>query len=222
MRNTNRITFFCLLISLALFGCKKERTINLDVTVVDGVSNQPVKGALVGLKYKDYTNYGKADPMEKETWFGATDNNGNYSYKHIMERKTGNYSLFVSAGRDYSHCMSPDYSLGENISTGKKVKKTIKLIRYYHYLLSLENTNCFDQTDTVWVSIPNDEYGHYNVWAGCSPTTIHLGGYNNLTFSSMKSMVTFHVKVKRNGVITEFDQPETLQFGSITPVQINY
>jgi hypothetical protein len=216
MKN-RRIAFFALLIPIIFSGCGKQKTLNLDLIVVDGTSEQPVSCHVILWHTKEVAGQGGTDIY---TTLGDTDDEGKFRYKKKLG-KIHNPKLIISAGKNYSHCMFPDYSWGKATSMGSKHKETIILRRNYHYLVSIKSVNCFDQSDTAWISI-SEEYAPVYRKIGCVDETIILGGYSNLSYTSIDQTPVFHIKVKRNGVVTEFDQPVTLQFGSITPVQIDY
>ena len=43
-----------------------------------------------------------------------------------------------------------------------------------------------------------------------------------ISYTSSLSAISFHIKVKRNGQVTEYDETKQLTKGMITPISIEY
>jgi hypothetical protein len=209
--------------SFLLTACnKKKETLNLELTIRDFHTGEPI-AAGVELSYQENPVQGSA---VSTMWLGTAGADGKFSYKSRIGKKY-KLQLSIHGGEEYTHVMSLAYGFGsayQETSLGGKHSYTIELKRQYRYLLRLESVNCVDATDSVWVS-SDQEYSATYLRTGCIDEDIHFntfGGPQPYSYSDSNPNQVFHVKVKRNGVVTEFDQSAVLQPGVITPVDIQY
>lgn len=211
--------FILSLSALVLFtfvGCKKQKTLHVDLTVRDFNTGEAIK-ANVSLEYTNQVGQGNTTILMP---LGETDNDGKLEIKKYLGKKY-NLRLIVYGGVNYTHCMAT-YSYGVETRTGRKQKVVAELHRQYRYLLSLKNINCFDQTDTVWVTLNETFFSPTYRLVGCVDTTVFLGGSSTLSWSSLSLQPIFHIIVKRNGVTSESNYQGLLQNNVITPIQIDY
>lgn len=214
--------FFALLLLFSACDKEEENTLNLELMIRDFDTGQPI-AAGVKLYYQENPVQGSA---VSETLLGTADASGKFSF-HADIGKKYKLRLCIVGGSEYTHVMDLAYGGGsawQEISTGSKYEHTFELKRQYRYLVSLESVNCFDATDTVWVK-SDQLYSPTYIRTGCVDEALHFNTGSGLapySFSDSNLTPVFHVKVKRNGVVTEFDQSATLQAGVITPVSITY
>lgn len=215
-------SILCALPLLLLFSAcnKKEKTLKLELTIRDFYTGEPI-AAGVRLYYQENPVQGSA---VSNMSLGNADASGKFSYKANIGKKY-KLQLRIYGGEAYTHVMSVDGgSATQNTSTGSKHEYTIELKRQYRYLVSLNSVNCVDATDTVWIK-SNQQYSPTYVRTGCVDEAMYFNTYSGpaaYSFSDENPNPVFHVKVKRNGVVTEFDQGTALQAGVITPVEIQY
>lgn len=199
-----------------LNACQKDKTLSLELTIRDYHSGEPIKSSVI-LEYTDQTGPAQA---ENTMVLGTTDDNGYIKIKRYIGKKY-NLHLMLGSGENYTHCMANKGSYYKKINSGAKYKYTIELKRVYHYLVYLKNVNCFDETDSAWVAAVQQYTPTYKL-VGCADTIPYFGYSQNLSFSNVGPDILFHVKVKRNGVTTEYDQAFVLEKNVITPLTLEY
>lgn len=212
--------FLSLFAPLFFFGCRKDDTINLDLTVIDAETGEPLVAG-VSVHY-DMTG---AQDVAGEIYLGQTDSNGKLRVKKDIGDKRFQ-KLYIYGGKFYTHSMVftvgwPSKSV--EISSGSKKTLTVEVQPIYHYFAHIKNVNCFDATDSVWITTLNQPLNQSYSFAGCADETPILGGLSeNISFSSYSNSISFHIKVKRNGQVTEYDETKQLTKGTITPISIEY
>lgn len=213
-----------LLILLVVFpvvsACHKNREVYLDIQVVDDETGEPV----ICYAEAHYEWTGGQDKSGSVV-LGDTDGEGRLRVRKDIGKNRGGLQLYLYAGKFYTHCMPLSMSWQSHtsdLSTGSKIKKTIRLKPMYHYRVSIKNVNCFDETDSVWISVNNDNQTPVYRYAGCADETPILGGLSDISFTSLASVVSFHIKVKRNGQVTEYDETKQLTKGIVSPIAIDY
>jgi len=206
-----------ILLPLVFYGCHKSNTLYLDLTVVDSETGDPVQVSA-------WIYYGMEGGTDNQgtIQLGNTGEDGHMKVQKELGRK-GKLELRLHGGKYYTHAMSTifNYSQSSSIGGGKS-KRTIQLKPMYHYLVSIKNVNCFDATDSVWISLNDPVMSPKYKYAGCADVTPLLGGFSNLSYTSITQQATFHVKVKRNGQVTEYDEIKNLTKGIISPISIHY
>lgn len=223
MKTPLQIIFLSLIIVFLFQGCTKQKNLNLDLTFVDSETSEPVQAGVwvhYGDLYEQFGEYG-------EIYLGHTDQEGHLKVTRDMGKK-GNCYLFIYGDEFHTHCMNLQYGIRTKqvgVVKGQKVKATIKLDPVYHYKLHIKNVNCFNQTDSVWISVNNQQYMPKYTLDGCVDMTVQYG-FNSvvqgISYTSASSLISFHIKVKRNGQITEYDETKQLTRGMITPISIEY
>jgi hypothetical protein len=221
MKLLSKPTILFLLILLPVASaCRKEAELNLDITVVDDETGEPV----VCYAEAHYEKTGSQD-IGGNINLGDTDGEGRLRVRKVIGRNKHGLELHLYAGKFYTHCMPLSMGWQSNtspLSKGRKVSKTIRLKPMYHYKVSIKNVNCFDETDTVWVSLNNEVLGQSYRYTGCADVTPILGGVPGISYTSTSSVASFHIKVKRNGQTTEYDEAKQLTKGIVSPIAINY
>lgn len=221
MKPLSKLTLFFLLLLLpVLSACRKERELNLDITIVDDETGEPLMCSA-----EVFYNWSGGTDNEGTVALGETDGEGRLRVRKDIGRKRGGLELRIYAGKFYTHCMPLSMSwqsTTSDVHTGSKITKTIRVKPMYHYKVSIKNVNCFDETDTVWISLNNEELGQSYRYTGCADVTPILGGVTGISYTSTSSVASFHVKVKRNGQTTEYDETKQLTKGIVSPISINY
>jgi len=198
-------------------SCVKKGDFNIKLKVISEATGNPVQSQ-VTIQYQKRP--GPSQPIQ-EAKVGTTDENGELHIKYSLPRKTYNHVLVVYA-TGYSNIWKQE-AAKKSVNPGQKSEFTLKVTPNYHYLLSLKNTSCYDETDSVSVT-SNIPYGTIIRYAGCVDTIVKFGQSTSyiFTFWSFNPNVVFNVTVKRNGITSFFQHPVTLIVGQITPVHIDY
>lgn len=208
---------FLILLPLLFYGCKKHDTLYLELTVVDSETGDPVQ-----VSASVYYGMDGGTDNQGEIQLGNTGEDGHMEVQKELGKK-GKLELRIYGGKYYTHAMSNISSISQSSSIGTgKIKKTIQLKPMYHYLVSIKNVNCFDATDSVWISLNDPVMSPKYSYVGCADVTPLLGGFSNLSYTSVTQQASFHVKVKRNGLVTEYDEIKNLTKGIISPISIHY
>jgi len=206
-----------ILLPLVFYGCQKEKTFYLDLTVQDAETGDPVQVSAVLF----YGHEGGTD-NQGEISLGNTGEDGHMVIKKNVGKK-GGLELRLYAGENYTHVLAyHSYSYSFKVSKGSKVTKTVKLTQKYRYLVSIKNVNCFDETDSVWISLNEQPYSPTYKFVGCVDTIPIYPWTSPLSYTSLTQQASFHVKVKRNGQLTEYDETKNLTKGIISPISIHY
>jgi len=204
-----------LLLAASCFKRNGERMINLDLLVTNKITGAPIRST-VWVRYKpksnssgyQYSSLGTTNEigrLDVKRRFG----NDIYNPQILIRGDDGEYSAFNS---DY------DYII-ETSGSRNKHSYHAKLTPTIFALLHFRNYNCFDETDSLWISV--DKYAKKYTATGCADTILYTG--NHLwTFASDYTGLIYTVRVKRNGLMSEFQQSFNLIPGEITELLIEY
>ncbi len=198
------------------FSCTKEhsnRWMLADVTILDYHTETPIM-ADVTFNYTDESGTAQSEGI------GALDGSGNIK----LERKVAHYTepfslMFYGSGKyadGYPGDGTPDYILDlEHKSANEHM---IYLKENRKFKLHVENMNCFDATDSVWINL--NGIGTY-CYTGCQDDT-----YFNPTYGFFgrwrETEIYATITAKKNGITTVTNETFPLQANSVTTVSVEY
>jgi len=195
-------------------GCgkkKNEDTLKADLTVTSATTGLPVKSTIV-VKYET-GEYSKPD--KHSVVLGTTDNYGNISVSHTSAKHPFHVSIEIHPLTGY---YSSPYGAPTipNVLFNKENHFTVSLKPYYYFSLSATNTNCYNATDTATL-----DTGYKRLALGCGDTTFNYAD-QDWTMYSETPEIDYTVTVKRNNIVSVFQQSFVLQEGVVTPIHIDY
>lgn len=213
MKKTFPLLILC---SLILLSCAKEqKRLNFDLTVTDEATGQPLNATVV-LKF--YPHEGQS--ATEYITLGRTDASGRLEIDAKFDERMYSPEMQITADGDYGDPASilPDATL--NISAGKEKRSyTVQIAPNYYALVNLRNINCHDETDSVWLS--NDVYPNKACYTGCVDGLL-ASAATPWTNRTTKPTITYTVKVKRDGLVYDFERTFELAPADVTEVLIEY
>ena len=198
-------------IACAMTSCKKERTLDADLTVRSAKDGSAIPGATIIYEYKGQAS---AELVKEEV--GTTDENGKFHFSRKVARFDTYTRLRIHA-EGYENAYT--YGFEVYIEPGKDNTIEKQLNPCYHFAFSLKNLNCFNETDTVWVNNLYDYQPNSLIFTGCVDTILKFFEYpyTGWTYYDNK---TINLTVKRNGVVTSFEQQTPMVLKQIVPISI--
>lgn len=118
-----------------------------------------------------------------------------------VNRKNQGYKLNIyPAKQGYSMPGSPSPTRVIPLSHPGKNFKVVALSQGYLFRPSIKNINCHNEQDSMWLNSLPDEHAY----TGC--TDIDLSNAPGYPAWSLEPVLNYNVRVKRNGVTTEFQK----------------
>lgn len=197
------VAFAALLLFTAVSGCRKKyQKYDFHLLVVDKETQQPMADVQLLAEYT-----GTIIPASR---IGETGHDGTFKDK-VRIKKGQLERIALQSTVDYLRISEPF------ILSGK-----FEMQYLYRYRIELQNTNCFNETDSVFVKVVGGDYStFYGNHTGCEPKQF-IVPQNNYSGKSTNPEIIVQVRVKRNGVVTEFEQVAGLQRNKTVAVPVEY
>ncbi|MGV3613581.1 MAG: hypothetical protein ACO1N0_21655 [Fluviicola sp.] len=227
----------CLLLSTAIFSCKKlDKKNPIEFTIKAHVpySGEPISGVkytIVEYRSKKFSSkFGDIEYTDFKLE-GTTNANGiaeisyfpkkNLDYHYIINFDYSNIHFSGSSG-NYSLINAPSYDI---ITRQDNSDYDIRILPHCGAHFKVENINCFDANDKVrfkgfnFDESPHNElqytsYGNYAI--GCGLLIEHI---NNSTLTGRR---VYQIEVTRNNVVTTYIDTFFLQPGVMNDVFLEY
>ena len=196
MKNT-----FWLLTILIFLSCTKEKNkkwVVLDLTLMEKNSKELIDG-----EFKLF--YASSSGLilggtSGEVYLGHTVNSK--LHKEIKVPKRSSYfklKCYTPYNQNYALGSIGQYEkyyeeLPYKIDNTKLNKINVEITPYYQYRLHINNTNCYDMTDSIFIS--NVEINNLII-TGCHNDTL-----NDVPIATRDSTMMLYYKLKRNNIIT--------------------
>lgn len=197
---------------LLLTACKKERTLEADITMVNAEDDSPISGAKVIYEYQSQSS---SEVIKEEV--GTTDGDGKFHFSRKIAQFDTYTKLRIFAD-GYENLYTNGVEIGINPGSDNTIEK--KVYPSYLFSFSLKNAACFNETDSIWVSDIYTYQPYPILFTGCVDTTLSFMNQYPFTEWSYLKNKTLTFKVKRNGVVTTSQQQVSFLFNQITPVHI--
>lgn len=213
----NRNYYYPFLLTLSILfllpACKKkDRTLEADLTVVNTEDGSAVSGATIIYEYI-------RDNQEFKEEVGTTDDDGKFHFNRQIN-KTDAYTKFRIHAEGFENVYTNGFEV--DLVAGSDNAITKELTPCYHFLFSIKNMACFNQTDSIWVSDIYQFQPYPIVFTGCTDTILDFMNQYPFTDWSYVNSKTISYTVKRNGVVTTNQVQIPMQFKQVTPIHIAY
>lgn len=193
---------------------KNPRWLVGDINFVDAVTKAPVVAKLE-LSYYAYSAFGS----EKETKsLGLTDDDGFYTLHEKFGRNDRYFELIVYAKGYYGLPYADFADKIIELSTTSKNDLTIEIEPVLLSHVFVSNTDCYNETDSLWVKFPHLEQFSPTVHTGCLDHVPITGDY----FWGWDQDVEFTTISKRDGVYDTLVHPIHLEYHTINEIHLNY
>ncbi len=207
---------FIIAISLVTISCSKHKSpkwITGEFNIIDSETKEPVEANLK-LSYYEGSIMGSWETTED---IGATDENGYFKLQQKVNKRDQQFKLEVYAKGWYGTFGYILPAAVKELSERGKNIYTIEVTPIYAYELILNNTSCYDETDSVWIS--RIEYpGTGPVYTGCLDN-FSTGEITRSTSTPNSSLRTIS---KKNGIYDTIIHPFSLTQGMDNTVTLNY
>ncbi|GAB5418689.1 MAG: hypothetical protein Crog4KO_04460 [Crocinitomicaceae bacterium] len=225
MKRSKLLLLSLVVFSIVFIGCKKmsKGWVVGQVTVTNALTGEPMEVG-IGIEYHLLPLLGQA--QEKSESIGKTDENGVLKFKHKVARRSTGHKLRIT----HPYYYAPAW-LNEPLFTTRSVqvrgnnKVEVKLMPRFPIQINAVNSNCFDDTDTMWVSYQYGPESYQNTTrfaVGCADTVFGIGWNKDVTQNCVFDQVTLHVSTKKNGISNSFSETHNLQPSELTYITINY
>lgn len=225
MQSSKPLLLVLVLFFVGSIGCKKvsKGWVVGEVTVTNAVTGEPMEVG-IGIEYHLLPLLGQA--QETSGSVGATNEDGTLKFKYRVARRSTGHRLRII----HPFYFGPAW-LNEPQFTTRSVrvrgnnKIEVELMPRYPIQINALNTNCFDATDTMWVSYQYGPESYQNTTrfaVGCADTTFGMIWNKEVTQNCIFDQVTLNVTVKKNGQVSSFTETHNLQPAELVPVTVNY
>lgn len=196
------LTLIAIISATACSHKEKSRDwIEGEITVLNSLDGAPVK-RYVQLRIFESSILGSQTTTKD---LGITDANGKLKLDVQVPRRAsyyvGTHVYYNSDPQDYIP-----------VNNKKKNELVIYVPPVYYYKMDIINANCSGDQDSMW-------FNHN--------TTAYTGCFSSIYPNSSAPMsgsanMSFHVRVKRNGVVTEYDEHFALVPEEVTKIVLEY
>lgn len=194
------VSLFIICIQLILIsGCSgKEKSkdwLEGEITVLSELNGAPVR-RYIQLKYTETSYFFGSHTTRKN--LGMTDVNGKLKIDVQVPRKAY-YSLGIQTSAANFYSTDPQQYV--SVSNKKKNELVVLTPAVCYYSTDIINANCSGAEDSMWLN--NAPIARVGCYTSIYPDGVPPSQYAYPT-------VSYHVKVKRNGIVTEFDKEFTV------------
>jgi len=161
-----RILFLFAVATILLGACtkaKSNRWLVCDITVVDAITNEPIRGKF-DLAYTSVSLLGSGQEFQT---IGESDLDGRFVHEMKVNRKNTNYTLKFDAYGSYGWPYEGHYEKVISLSSSSKNEHIIQLMPTRVGTLIINNSLCHDETDSLWLKFPNDTAFRNKAHVGC-------------------------------------------------------
>lgn len=201
-----RNTIFCVLFFLlALSSCSKEKSkrwMVIDLTITSSLTGNPINAQVeIERTVGSYIPMGEDQPKREK--LGVTKG-GHYYYELPISSKDYNWELILLKGGWY---VGGSFYMDSRISLNPSKKNVLEVVwTPTHYLttLKLNNSDCHDDADSLWVSYLSPYSGEYineKIFEGCVDNVQYLLN-NDRYLWSPGATSTFKYRSIKNGIET--------------------
>lgn len=201
---------------LVFSACSKENSkkwLLADLTIMGATDGSAVPST-VELEYTVVTLLGSY--VEKKQ-LGSTGDDGKMNIELEVRKKNQNYKLNIYPGKSgYYIPGSQSPARVIPLSHPGKNIEVVSLPKGYLFRPSVKNINCYNEQDSMWLNSFPNEYAY----TGC--TDIDLSNAPGYPAWSEEPVINYDIRVKRNGVTTEFQKSFALERDIVNHFVIEY